>query len=68
MEAPVSSFSGHVYGNGSDSTSGSNTQTHYKADNGKKKKPKKKRKIKGAAITKKDPSDGYSTTSVFANK
>jgi hypothetical protein len=40
-----------------------NTVTHYKA--GRNVKPKKKRKVKVAAITKKDPSDGYSTTSVF---
>jgi len=63
-----SAFSGQVYGNGTNSSSGSNTRTHYKAGNSGKKKPKKKPKVKGVAVTKKSPSDGYSTTSYFANK
>jgi len=42
MEAPASSFSGHSYGDGKNSTSGSNTVTHYKA--GKKKPGKSKNK------------------------
>ena len=68
--SPSSVFSGHTYGNGSDSTSGANTTASYKAGNGGPK--KKKKKVVGAGSVKTDGnkySDGrqpdYAQASVF---
>ncbi len=69
--APQSVFSGSTYGDGSNSTSGPNTTTSYKAGNGGPRK-KKKKQVVGAGSVKTDGnkySDGrqpdYVQASVF---